>query len=267
MAMRALYLLVANMVIYRADGLIIMRILVISDIHANLIAFEAVLKDSQGDWEQMWFLGDLVGYGPDPNGCGVLLREHQPLALSGNHDWAVLGKLELSTFNPHARQVIEWTQGALDSETRSYLLAQEPLEVQPPFLLAHASPRRPVWEYILDIATAATNFEQLEAETPVCLVGHTHVPILFSAATNGAVRASPPVYGKPTTLDDARYIVNPGSVGQPRDGDPRAAYALLEPETMTWEFRRVAYAIEETQRRMRKHGFPERLVARLEFGW
>lgn len=255
------------MVIYSPYGLTIMHILVISDIHANLVAFEAVLKDCQGEWEQMWFLGDLVGYGPDPNGCSALLRQHEPLALTGNHDWAVLGKLELSSFNPQARQVIEWTQAALDSETRSYLLAHEPLQAEPPFLLAHASPRRPVWEYILDIATAATNFEKLGAATPVCLVGHTHVPILFSASANGAVRASPPVYGKPITLDNGRYIVNPGSVGQPRDGDPRAAYALLEPETMIWEFRRVPYAVEETQRRMREQGFSERLVTRLEFGW
>jgi diadenosine tetraphosphatase ApaH/serine/threonine PP2A family protein phosphatase len=244
-----------------------MRILVISDIHANLAAFEAVLKDSQGKWEQMWFLGDLVGYGPDPNACGALLRDYAPLALTGNHDWAVLGKLELSSFNPQARQIIEWTQAVLDEETTSYLLAQEPRLDQPPFLLAHASPRRPVWEYVLDLATAAANFEQLTAEMPLCLVGHTHVPILFAAAENGHVSAFQPTYGEEIALNGGRYIVNPGSAGQPRDGDPRAAYALLDDETLTWEFRRVAYDIEETQRRMRAEGFPERLVARLEFGW
>jgi diadenosine tetraphosphatase ApaH/serine/threonine PP2A family protein phosphatase len=244
-----------------------MRILIISDIHANLAAFEAVLKASQGEWEQMWFLGDLLGYGPDPNACGKLLRAHQPVALTGNHDWAVLGKLSLNSFNFQARQVIEWTQETLDEATRVYLEAQEPKRTQPPFLLAHASPRQPIWEYVLDNGTAAANMQQLAAETPVCLVGHTHVPILFTELDAGEMMASRPVYDEPVTLGGSRYIVNPGSVGQPRDGDPRAAYALLDTERMTWEHRRVAYRISETQQRMRRQGFPERLIARLEYGW
>ncbi|MDT8307198.1 MAG: metallophosphoesterase family protein [Anaerolineae bacterium] len=244
-----------------------MRILIVSDIHANLAAFEAVLKASQGEWEQMWFLGDLAGYGPDPNACGALLRAHDPLALTGNHDWAVLGKLSLNSFNFQARQVIEWTQAKLDEETRDYLAAQPAKVAQPPFLLAHASPRQPVWEYVLDNGTAAANLQELTEETPICLVGHTHVPILFSATDGGDVRASRPVYGKPIALSGARYLVNPGSVGQPRDGDPRAAYALLDTQEMTWEHRRVAYPIAETQRRMSKQGFPERLIVRLEYGW
>lgn len=244
-----------------------MRILVISDIHANLAAFEAVLQDSQGEWEQMWFLGDLVGYGPDPNACGALLHEHKPLALTGNHDWAVLGRLEPGSFNVQARQIIEWTQNVLDEPTRDYLLAQEPRIERPPFLLAHGSPRRPIWEYILDLPTAATNFEQLTTEMPLCLVGHTHVPILYTADDDGQVSAISPPYGETITLTGARIIVNPGSAGQPRDGDPRAAYALLDDERLTWQFRRVAYDVAETQRRMRAEGFPERLVMRLEYGW
>lgn len=244
-----------------------MRILIISDIHANLAAFEAVLKASQGEWEQMWFLGDLLGYGPDPNTCGELLRAHNPVSLTGNHDWAVLGKLSLNSFNFQARQVIEWTQDTLDEATRAYLEAQEPKRTQPPFLLAHASPRQPIWEYVLDNGTAAANLQQLTAETPICLVGHTHVPILFTELDAGEMMASRPVYGEPVTLEGSRYIANPGSVGQPRDGDPRAAYALLDTEPMTWEHHRVAYPISQTQQRMRRQGFPERLIARLEYGW
>lgn len=244
-----------------------MRILIISDIHANLAALEAVLAAARGEWEEVWFLGDLLGYGPDPNACGALLRELKPVVLTGNHDWAVLGKLEGSSFNLHARQAIEWTQDVLDEELRDYLLAQPARLVREPFLLAHASPRQPVWEYILDSAIAAANFGQMDRSTPIALVGHTHVPVLYSRSDSGDVRMTPPIYGEPISLAASRHIVNPGSVGQPRDGDPRAAYALLDTETLTWEHRRVAYPIAETQQRMREAGLPERLITRLEYGW
>jgi diadenosine tetraphosphatase ApaH/serine/threonine PP2A family protein phosphatase len=244
-----------------------MRILVISDIHANLAAFEAVLAAAQGEWDEMWFLGDLLGYGPDPNGCGALLREQKPLVLTGNHDWAVLGKLEVSSFNLQARQAIEWTQEVLDEELGEYLLRQPPRLNRKPFLLAHASPRQPVWEYILDRGIAAANFEQMDRTTPICLVGHTHVPILYTRSDDGRVHTAIPVYDEPISLAGARHIINPGSVGQPRDGDSRAAYALLDTEALTWEYRRVAYPIAETQRRMRERELPERLVVRLEYGW
>jgi diadenosine tetraphosphatase ApaH/serine/threonine PP2A family protein phosphatase len=244
-----------------------MRILVISDIHANLAAFEAVLAAAEGEWDEMWFLGDLLGYGPDPNACGALLREQKPLVLTGNHDWAVVGKLEVSSFNLQARQAIEWTQEVLDEELRQYLLGQPPRLNREPFLLAHASPRQPVWEYILDSGIAEANFEQMDRTTPICLVGHTHVPILYTRSDGGRVQTAMPVYDEPISLAGARYIINPGSVGQPRDGDSRAAYALLDTEALTWEYRRVVYPIAETQRRMRERELPERLVVRLEYGW
>jgi predicted phosphodiesterase len=244
-----------------------MRILIISDIHANLAAFEAVLKASQGEWEQMWFLGDLLGYGPDPNACGKLLRAHQPVALTGNHDWAVLGKLSLNSFNFQARQVIEWTQETLDEATRATWKhksqsARNRRSCSP-------TPARGSRSGSMCSTTGRLlpTLQQLAAETPVCLVGHTHVPILFTELDAGEMMASRPVYDEPVTLGGSRYIVNPGSVGQPRDGDPRAAYALLDTERMTWEHRRVAYRISETQQRMRRQGFPERLIARLEYGW
>lgn len=242
-----------------------MRYLIISDIHANLVAFEAVLQDAEGEWDHIWCLGDIVGYGPNPNECMALLRQHKHLSLSGNHDWAVLGKLDIESFNNEARKAIRWTQQVIEDETRSYLEQLPPLTVEEPFTLAHASPRRPVWEYILDESSAAQNFSHFE--TPYCLVGHTHVPLLFVQDGLGFSRASLPAYGEQVSLGEDRLIINPGSVGQPRDSDPRAAYGLLDMEAMTWEHRRVGYDVVETQKRMREHGMSYRLVARLEMGW
>lgn len=242
-----------------------MRYLVISDIHANLVAFEAVLQDAEGEWDRIWCLGDVVGYGPNPNECIALLREHDHLSLSGNHDWAVLGKLEIESFNTEARTAIRWTQQVISDETRDYLAQLPAMTVEEPFTLAHASPRQPVWEYILDENGASQNFAHFE--TPYCLVGHTHVPVLFAQDEPGFSRASLPAYGEPVPLGEERLIINPGSVGQPRDSDPRAAYGLLDLEEMIWEHRRVTYDVAETQERMREHGMPYRLVARLEMGW
>ena len=244
-----------------------MRFLVISDIHANLTALEAVLADAEGEWDQIWCLGDVVGYGPDPNECAALLQEHDHLSLSGNHDWAVLGKLDISAFNHEARVAIQWAQNAITAETRKYLDALPPQQKNPPFALAHGSLRRPVWEYILDQQTAALNFAEMGPETPYCLVGHTHVAVLFVEGSEGGISVLAPRYGMPISLGEERLIVNPGSVGQPRDSDPRAAYGLLDMEEMTWEHRRVAYPIEKTQARMRSHNLPQRLIARLEQGW
>ncbi len=241
-----------------------MRTLVISDIHANLTALEAVLADA-GHWDRVWFLGDLVGYGPDPNECVERLRELEPLALSGNHDWAVLGKLDTEEFNSDARKAVRWTQHALTEENLTYLVTLPPLWVEPPFTLAHASPRHPVWEYILDLQTALENFDHFD--TPRCLVGHSHIPALFTLEERSAELTFYLVgHGEVVDLSEGRLIVNPGSVGQPRDGDPRAAYALLDDEAMTWEMRRVAYDIAATQARMQEARLPRRLIERLDLG-
>lgn len=242
-----------------------MQVLVISDIHANLAAFEAVLADAKGLWDKIWFLGDLIGYGPDPNECTALLREFDHVALSGNHDWAVLGKLDISSFNAEAKFAINWTREAITTETRTYLDALPSALVDGPFTLAHASPRQPVWEYILDPFTAAVNFEFFT--TPYCLVGHTHVPVWFEKTPDCNVIPFVPQYGRPTHLNSNRLIINPGSIGQPRDSDPRAAYALLDTESMLWEYRRVSYDISKTQDKMRQHKMPSRLINRLEYGW
>jgi predicted phosphodiesterase len=242
-----------------------MRVLIISDIHANLAAMGAVLDDARGQWEQIWCLGDLVGYGPDPNECVALLREHDHLALCGNHDWAVLGKLDVNSFHDEAQKAIYWTRDQISEETRLYLDGLEADMLLEPFTLAHASPRHPVWEYILDRSTAVANLPYLN--TAYCLVGHTHAAVYFEEVAPEQVEIHLPTYGVAMSLGANRLILNPGSVGQPRDSDPRAAYALLDNDKMTWEFRRVGYFIEETQARMRRQGLPPRLVARLEYGW
>ena len=242
-----------------------MHTLVLSDIHANLAALEAVLADAAGQWERVWFLGDLVGYGPQPNECVERLRALEPLALTGNHDWAVLDKLDVDDFNAEARMVVRWTQRTLTGENRAYLQDLPPLRVAPPFTLAHASPRHPVWEYILDLPTALANFAHFD--TPCCLVGHTHVPAVFALdEASGEMDFALVEHGDVLDLSRHRLIVNPGGVGQPRDGDPRAAYALLDDEAMTMEFRRVPYDIAATQALMRDLKMPRRLIKRLEQG-
>ena len=241
-----------------------MRVLIISDIHANLAAFETVLADAQGKWDIIWCLGDLIGYGPDPNECVALLREQNHISLSGNHDWAVLGKLDIQNFNREAQIAIQWTRSAISTDTHDYLEGLPPVRLESPFTLAHASPRQPVWEYILDPYTAAINFEYFDM--PYCLVGHTHVPVIFEENTANHVTFHKPNYETAWVLQENRLIINPGSVGQPRDSDPRAAYALLDTDQHTWQFKRVEYPVAVTQEKMRQYGIPTRLIKRLELG-
>lgn len=241
-----------------------MRVLIISDIHANLAAFQAVLADAQGQWDTIWCLGDLVGYGPDPNECVALLREHDHISLSGNHDWAVLGKLDIQNFNHEAQIAIRWTRQAISTDTRDYLATLPPTLTESPFTLVHGSPRQPVWEYILDAYTAAINFEHFE--TPYCLVGHTHVPAVFVETDDYHVLSQQPECGSILVLNHQRLIINPGSVGQPRDSDPRAAYSLLDIEKNSLIHKRVEYPVAVTQDKMRQYGIPKRLIQRLEYG-
>jgi diadenosine tetraphosphatase ApaH/serine/threonine PP2A family protein phosphatase len=246
-----------------------MRYLVISDIHANLTAFQAVLADAGSlgkDYDFVWCLGDVVGYGPDPNECVDLLRSMPHLCLAGNHDWAALGRLDVRTFNADARKAVTWTRETLTDDNLAFLEALPTTFVLGDFTLAHGSPREPVWEYILDPLIAALNFPHYE--TKYCLVGHTHTPIIFKqTGERGECEAVAPRYAAQQQLDSVRQIINPGSVGQPRDSDPRAAYAMLDADLLTWEFRRTPYNIKAVQQRMRKVEMPDRLIARLEHGW
>ncbi len=244
-----------------------MRVLVFSDIHSNLEAFQAVLDDA-GPVDRVWCLGDVVGYGPDPNACVELLRSLPHLCIAGNHDWATLGKLDLRDFNPDAREANLWNRQQLTPDNLAYLEDLPETRVEGLFTLIHGSPRHPIWEYIIYASTAQINFEYFD--TPYCFVGHTHAPVLFSLQDEGNAKtceAIQPDVNDSLYLGAERLIINPGSVGQPRDGDPRASYALLNPEALTIEYRRVAYPVERTQAKMMEHDLPLRLVLRLGYGW
>ncbi len=242
-----------------------MRILVISDIHANLTSFEAVLADA-GEFEAAWCLGDLVGYGPDPNECIARVRGLPNLVcLLGNHDAATLHQIDTDNFNPDAHTAIEWTRQTLTPEAYAFLQSLPEKVVVDLVTLAHGSPRQPVWEYLLDTRTASLNFNYFE--TPYCLVGHTHLPVVYYMPDESrTAQLVVPEASMQVTLAP-RAILNPGSVGQPRDRDPRAAYAILDTTHNTWEFHRVVYDISSVQKRMEAVGLPDRHIQRLASGW
>jgi diadenosine tetraphosphatase ApaH/serine/threonine PP2A family protein phosphatase len=236
---------------------------IVSDIHANLTAFETVLQD-MGTVDALWCLGDLVGYGPDPNECIELLRRHDHLCIVGNHDMAAVGRMDTEEFNPQAAFAADWTAAALTEGARAFLLSlPDRLEAEP-FTLVHGSPRSPIWEYITGEDRAAPNFQLFN--TPACLVGHTHVPSLF-VLENGSVLGRVPGPGDSVEIGPNPVIANPGGVGQPRDGDPRAAYAIYDSDTHIMEWRRVEYPVQVTQQRMKQFGLPQRLIDRLTYGW
>jgi diadenosine tetraphosphatase ApaH/serine/threonine PP2A family protein phosphatase len=242
-----------------------MRVLVLTDVHANIVALDAVLDDA-GPVDAVWSLGDVVGYGPEPNACIARLCERPHLAIGGNHDWGVLGRLDLDDFNPDARAATLWTRDQLTSASREYLEALPEVIVEGEYTLAHGSPRFPIWEYLFYTATACASFAHFG--TRACLVGHTHVPVVFSQAEADAHCEALAISPEALALSpDSRYIVNAGGVGQPRDGDPRAAYAILDTDSQQLAHRRVAYDVTKTQDAMRRLGLPARLISRIEFGW
>ena len=240
-----------------------MRYLILSDIHSNLAALEAVLAEA-GEVDQVWCLGDLVGYGPDPNECVERIRELPHICVAGNHDWGVLGKLDLSDFNAYARQACLWNRHRLTEENREYLDNLDEYIIEGDFTLVHGSPRYPIWEYIMSPGVAWRSLASFD--TAYCFVGHTHVPVIF-AARDGFCETCPLPEGQPLQLGQERLIINPGGVGQPRDGDPRAAYLTLDVDNMLIEHRRVEYPIEITQEKMEEAGLPRRLIHRLDYGW
>lgn len=243
-----------------------MRVLVISDIHSNYTALETVLAVA-GSFDQLWNLGDTIGYGPRPNECVMSMRMYAELMISGNHDLACLGKIDLSDFNPDARTANIWNGGQLEPNNRALLDALAPMrEVDERFLVAHGSPREPIWEYLLSRPQAEDNFELFENQ--VCFIGHSHVPLIFRRHPDGHCD-EPRLADADLTLDlevGYRYLLNPGSVGQPRNQDPRAAYAILDTDANTVEFKRVEYDIAQTQRQMREAHLPIALIRRLEYG-
>jgi predicted phosphodiesterase len=243
-----------------------MRIAVLSDIHANLSALEAVAADLP-PVDQVWVLGDTVGYGPQPNEVVAALQAMGARSILGNHDGAAIGTVDAADFNPDARSAVEWTADAIDDNARAYIASLPEVRVDGVLTAVHGSPRDPVWEYITGPGVAAANFSAYE--TRLCLFGHTHLPVVFRSV-DGGVEATPGLPGTASSLGGERALLNPGSVGQPRDGLRDAAYGVLTlngtPGTDSFEFRRVRYDIERTQRLMREAGLPGRLAERLSYG-
>ena len=242
-----------------------MRACVISDIHANLHALEAVLravKDEAPD--ELWCLGDLVGYGPRPNECCRLVAESVDVCLVGNHDLAALGRLDLAEFSTDAATSARWTASVLEGDALAYLESLAPNALRAGVGAYHASPRDPVWEYVL--SEGAVVAALAEAAEPIVLVGHSHVALAF--ALDGATLAGglAPAGTNVTLGAGSRWLLNPGSVGQPRDGDARAAYLVLDLEAEAAHFRRIPYAIDRTQAEIRERGLPEALAERLAHG-
>jgi predicted phosphodiesterase len=239
-----------------------MRLAVLSDIHANLAALDAV-SDALGPVDELWVLGDIVGYGPQPNEVIRRLQELGARAVTGNHDGAAIGTVDASWFNPDAQAALQWTTTVLDENSRADLAALPEVRRDGDLTAVHGSPREPIWEYITDGAIAAANLSAFD--TRRCLFGHTHLPIIYRA--DGIhMTVIPATPSSPIALDARRDLINPGSVGQPRDGNPEASYLVLDTEAGTAEFHRVRYDIALTQRLMREVGLPRWLVERLSIG-
>jgi len=242
------------------------RYAVFSDVHANLEALEAMLADAGRRSPDAYLcLGDVVGYGPEPNECTARVRELRPTVVAGNHDRGAVDRLEPSAFSSLARAAIEWTAGALTEETRAFLAALPERFESPGFLAVHGSPREPITEYILDLPTALAVFAG--TEFGLCFVGHTHMPAVFVRGEDGHIKTQAFRRDEPLRLAGAsRYIINAGSVGQPRDGDPRAAYLVFDDEEMTATLHRVLYPVAATQAKMVARGLPPLLSRRLAVG-
>jgi predicted phosphodiesterase len=240
-----------------------MRVAVISDVHANYHALAAVLEEiDAAAVEAVWCLGDTVGYGPRPNECCETVQARAAECLVGNHDLVALDELAVADFNDEAAAAAVWTRQVLTQESRSFLAGLKPLASLDGVDLFHASARDPVWEYVLTEEAARATLELTEA--PLVLVGHSHVALALALDGTEVAGGLAPA-GTEVELN-GRWLLNPGSVGQPRDGDPRAAWLLVDLEQRFAAFQRVAYSIEKTQSEMRERGLPRALAARLERG-
>ena len=242
-----------------------MRALILSDIHANLEALEAVFADAQvrGGFDVIWCLGDTVGYGPDPVACIDRIREFELVSVAGNHDCAAVGLIDASNFNEAAKAAVIWTAGQLEAEQRDYLTSLPMVSVQEPFTLVHGSLRDPIVEYLLDRDSAVGTLELME--TGYCLVGHSHIPFVCREV-EGEPKFTEFPEGEPVALGDEHQIINPGGVGQPRDRDPRSSYAIYDNVGSVIERHRVTYDIAMTQEKMRAVDLPAHLIERLDHG-
>lgn len=242
-----------------------MSIAIVSDVHANRQAFETVLSaiDAAG-CERIWCLGDLVGYGADPDACVELARANCQLNLAGNHDLAVTGVLAVEDFSAWAHAATSWTQATIAPDSLAFLRELRPSNHREGLGLFHASPRDPVWEYVLSAQQAA---ECLDAQTDrICLIGHSHVALSFTREPGGLTAGQTRHAGTVLEIASGEWLINPGSVGQPRDGDPRAAWMELDLTALTATYHRVEYDVEAAGAAIRAAGLPEGLAERLRYG-
>jgi diadenosine tetraphosphatase ApaH/serine/threonine PP2A family protein phosphatase len=241
-----------------------MRAAVISDVHANLHALEAVLAAIDRERpDAVWCLGDVVGYGPQPSRSCSLVAAHADIGLVGNHDLGVIGSVGLDDFAPDAAVAARWSATVLSADDREYLGSLGPSEIGPSAALYHGSPRDPIWEYVLTDEAVVAALEL--SPRPLVLVGHSHVALAVGG--DEELRGGLAPEGTEVELPEGeRWLLNPGSVGQPRDGDPRAAWLLLDLEGRRASFRREEYDIERTQEEILEAGLPASLAARLETG-
>jgi diadenosine tetraphosphatase ApaH/serine/threonine PP2A family protein phosphatase len=241
------------------------RVAIFSDVHGNLPALQAVLADiSNTGVDERWCLGDLVGYGAQPNECVALAKESCDLILIGNHDLVVIDKLDIADFSLNAAVAARWTQENIAADAVEFLNTLEPADTTKPIGLFHASPRDPVWEYVLStmLADACMDANPLR----IGAVGHSHVALYFWRQSQGAVAGEHAPGGTHLDLRQGDWIINPGGVGQPRDGDPRAAWLLLDLDNWTAEWRRVEYPIDDAARAIQQAGLPLALSDRLYHG-
>ncbi len=242
-----------------------MRVAIVSDIHANRQAFEAVLDEvSAGSFDALWCLGDVVGYGADPVACLALAREHADICLAGNHDLGVTGAISTADFSEAARRAADWTRGVLSAEELDYLGSLATADEEQVVSLYHASPRDPVWEYVSSPLQAALAFEVQPRR--ISVVGHTHVALAFHRFDGEDVTGETHRAGDRLEVDRGHWLLNPGSVGQPRDGDPRAAWLELDTAAWTAIYRRTEYDIEGAAWAIRAARLPEMLAERLSRG-
>jgi diadenosine tetraphosphatase ApaH/serine/threonine PP2A family protein phosphatase len=242
-----------------------MQVAIVSDIHANRHAFEAVLEAiDRTAATELWCLGDVVGYGADPNDCCTLAREHAAVCLAGNHDMGVTGELELDEFSRGAALAAEWTREVIDPGHRDWLASLRPAGEADGIGLYHASPRDPVWEYVLSALLAELCFDAQPER--VALIGHSHVALAFTRADDTPATGSTRHEGEDAHVAAGEWLINPGSVGQPRDGDPRAAWLLLDTSTQTASWRRTEYDVDGAAAAIRAANLPDSLAERLEYG-
>jgi diadenosine tetraphosphatase ApaH/serine/threonine PP2A family protein phosphatase len=242
-----------------------MHIALLSDVHGNLPAFRAVMDDVRAaEPEEVWCLGDLVGYGAEPDGCVELARESCDVCLAGNHDLVVTGEIDVADFSSSAATAALWTQQNISEDSLAFLRGLEPADAGREPALYHASPRDPVWEYVLSTWQAVECMDAMEPR--VGAIGHSHVALYFHRGGDTDAAGAVAPGGTELDLSQGQWLINPGGVGQPRDGDPRAAWLLLDTEAWTAVWRRVEYPIDEAAGAIERAGLPDVLAERLYSG-